>query len=53
MAGNVATVQSTKSGQLFLTTPKAIANLKGWKKGTKLEFIEDKFGDVILKEVRE
>lgn len=53
MAGNKITIQSTPTGQLTITVPRAIAGSKGWKKGTVLEFLEDRFGDVLLKEVKE
>ncbi len=44
------TVQDSK-GRLSVTIPKSIANLKGWKKGTILEFKEHA-GLVCLVEVR-
>jgi bifunctional DNA-binding transcriptional regulator/antitoxin component of YhaV-PrlF toxin-antitoxin module len=50
MAANKATIQQTNSGQMIITIPKPIAKLKGWKKGTVLEFIEDRMGFVLLKE---
>jgi bifunctional DNA-binding transcriptional regulator/antitoxin component of YhaV-PrlF toxin-antitoxin module len=49
---NKVIIQETKNGQYFITLPKAIADFKGWKKGTKLEFTEDRFGEVIVKEVK-
>jgi len=44
------TVQDSK-GRLSVTIPKSIADLKGWKKGTQLEFKENA-GYVCLVEVR-
>lgn len=44
------TVQDSK-GRLSVTIPKSIADLKGWKKGTQLEFKEHA-GLVCLVEVR-
>lgn len=43
----------TNTGQLTITVPRAIADLKGWKKGTVLEYAEDRYGEVVLKEVRD
>jgi bifunctional DNA-binding transcriptional regulator/antitoxin component of YhaV-PrlF toxin-antitoxin module len=53
MPSNRVTIQSTNTGQLTITVPRAIAEMKGWKKGTVLELLEDRYGDVMLKEVRE
>jgi hypothetical protein len=50
---NKVTVQASKAGQYFITIPRAIADFKGWHKGTKLEISEDRYGEVTLKEVRE
>jgi bifunctional DNA-binding transcriptional regulator/antitoxin component of YhaV-PrlF toxin-antitoxin module len=50
LASNKVKVQVLKSGQLVITIPKAIADFKGWKKGTELEWKEDRFGTVTLKE---
>jgi len=44
------TVQDSK-GRLSVTIPKSVADLKGWKKGTQLEFREHA-GLVCLVEVR-
>jgi hypothetical protein len=49
---NTAIVQELKSGQLVITIPRAIAGLKGWKRGTVLEFVEDRYGSLNLQEVR-
>jgi hypothetical protein len=46
------TIQQTKTGQMTITIPRAIAELKGWKKGTNLDLIEDRYGDITLKEVQ-
>ena len=49
---NIVTIfEDPKSGQLKVTIPKAIGGLKGWKGGTKLEFVEDRMRELILKEV--
>jgi len=51
MSTNSVTVQRTNKGQRFITLPSGIADIKGWNKGTILEFIEDRHtGDLILKE---
>jgi hypothetical protein len=52
MPSNEVTIQELKSGQLVITVPRAIANMKGWKKGTKLVFKEDRFGALTLSEVQ-
>jgi hypothetical protein len=49
---NTATIQELKSGQLVITIPRAIAGLKGWRKGTVLGFVEDRYGSLILQEVK-
>jgi|GEM_PF-2013778 len=53
LPGNQVTIQMTSTGQLTITIPRAIAGSKGWGKGTKLEFIDDRYGDTVLKEVKE
>lgn len=40
-------------GQYRITIPKDLAEAKGWKPGTKLRFVEDTEGNVILKEIKE
>ncbi len=52
MASNRAIIQELKSGQLVITIPRAVAGMKGWKKGTVLEFVEDRYGSLTLQEVR-
>jgi hypothetical protein len=44
-------IQELKHGQLIVSIPRAIAGLKGWKKGTVIEFVEDRYGSTTLKEV--
>ena len=51
MPSNVVTVQSTKIGQLIITIPRALAASKGWGKGSKLMFKEDRYGALNLMEV--
>lgn len=51
LASNEVIVQELKNKQLVITIPRAIAEFKGWKKGTKLRLIEDRFGVVTLEEV--
>jgi hypothetical protein len=53
LSANEVIIQQLKSGQLVITVPRAIAQLKGWEKGTRLVFTEDRFGAVILMEVKE
>lgn len=48
---NKVIIQATKAGQFFITLPRAIADFKGWHKGTRLAMSEDRHGEVILKEV--
>lgn len=49
---NIVTIfEDAKTGQLKVTIPKAIGGLKGWKGGTRLEFVEDRFKELVLKEV--
>lgn len=52
MASNKVTVQELKSGQLVITLPRAIAGAKGWGKGTKLEYVEDRYGSLTLQEAK-
>jgi len=40
-------------GQYRITIPKELAEVKGWKPGTILRFIEAPDGTIILKEVKE
>ncbi|MBS3105882.1 AbrB/MazE/SpoVT family DNA-binding domain-containing protein [Candidatus Woesearchaeota archaeon] len=40
-------------GQYRVTIPKDLAEAKGWKPGTKLRFVEDTEGNIILKELEE
>ena len=40
-------------GQYRITIPKDLAEAKGWKPGTKLRFVEDTDGNIILKELKE
>ena len=40
------------NGQCKLTIPKELALEKGWGKGTRLKFVEDSKGNIILKEVK-
>ncbi|MBS3096108.1 AbrB/MazE/SpoVT family DNA-binding domain-containing protein [Candidatus Woesearchaeota archaeon] len=40
-------------GQYRVTIPKDLAEAKGWKPKTKLRFVEDTGGNVILKEIKE
>jgi hypothetical protein len=49
---NKVIVQELKNGQLVITIPRAIAGVKGWKKGTVLEYVEDRYGSMTLQEVR-
>ena len=39
------------NGQYKVTIPKDIAELRGWGKGTKLAFILDEKGNVVLREI--
>lgn len=50
---NRVTVQELKHGQLVITLPRAIAGLKGWGKGTTLEYIENESGELVIKKVKE
>ncbi|MCP3682826.1 MAG: hypothetical protein GY861_09070 [bacterium] len=40
------------NGQFKITIPKDLTESKGWKAGTKLRFIENPHGDLILKEIK-
>ena len=39
-------------GQYRVTIPKDLAEAKGWKAGTKLRFVEDTEGNIILNETK-
>lgn len=39
-------------GQYKITIPKELAEAKGWTSETRLRFVEDTNGNIILKEVR-
>ena len=41
------------NGQYKITIPKDLAEAKGWTSKTKLRFVEDAEGNVILKEIPE
>lgn len=49
---NKVKVQELKNGQLVITVPRALAGIKGWKKGTILEYVEDRYGSLNLQEVK-
>ena len=40
------------NGQYKITIPKELALEKGWDKNTRLKFVEDKDGNIILREVK-
>jgi|TARA_B100002003_G_C14030459_1_gene496734 bifunctional DNA-binding transcriptional regulator/antitoxin component of YhaV-PrlF toxin-antitoxin module len=40
------------NGQFKITIPKELALSKGWNKNTILRFIEDKDGNITLKEIK-
>ena len=40
------------NGQYKITIPKDLAQAKGWDKDTQIRFLEDKDGNIILKEVK-
>ncbi len=40
------------NGQYKLTIPKELALEKGWNSNTRLKFVEDAEGNIILKEVK-
>ena len=40
------------NGQYKLTIPKELALAKGWNSKTRIRFIEDMEGNIILKEVK-
>ena len=42
----------SKSGQLRISVPKELAEAKGWKKGTRLRFVEMVDGTVMLKKLK-
>lgn len=48
---NVSSLQETNKGQFFITVPRSLALSKGWCKKTKLEFIDNGIGSLILKVV--
>ena len=48
---NQVIVQELKSGQFVITVPRSLAEVKGWKKGTKLEYLENRYGELTLREV--
>lgn len=48
---NVSSLQETNRGQLFVTVPRALAQSKKWGKGSKLEFIDNGIGSLVLKGV--
>jgi bifunctional DNA-binding transcriptional regulator/antitoxin component of YhaV-PrlF toxin-antitoxin module len=50
MPGSTVRIQQTNTGQYVITIPVAIVRLKGWKKGTPLELIEDKNHEISLRE---
>ena len=41
------------NGQYKITIPKDLAIEKGWNSKTKLRFIEDAEGNIILREIKE
>jgi len=41
------------NGQYKITIPKDIAVEKGWTSKTKLRFVEDADGNIILREIKE
>lgn len=40
------------NGQYKITIPKELAMERGWGKNTRLKFVEDISGNVVLKEVK-
>jgi len=40
------------NGQYKITIPKDLAEAKGWNKKTKLRFIENEKGDIIIREIK-
>ena len=40
------------NNQFRITLPKDLVEEKGWKAGTKLRFVEDLEGNVLLKEIK-
>jgi len=45
-------LQHTKN-QYFVTVPKAIVELKGWRKGDQIHFYENKKGEIVLRSGKE
>jgi bifunctional DNA-binding transcriptional regulator/antitoxin component of YhaV-PrlF toxin-antitoxin module len=41
------------NGQYKITIPKDLAEEKGWNSKTKLRFVEDADGNVILREIKD
>ena len=41
------------NGQYKITIPKDIAEEKGWDSNTKLRFVEDSEGNIILREIKD
>lgn len=39
-------------GQFRITIPKDIAKLRSWKQGTEVAFIQDKSGNIMIKEIK-
>ena len=46
------TKKGTTTEQYTITLPSNIVRLKGWGKGTEIVFIQDTFGNIMLKETR-
>ena len=46
------TKKGTTTEQYTITLPSNIVRLKGWRKGTEITFIQDTFGNIMLKETR-
>ena len=40
------------NNQYRITIPKELAEERGWKPGTRLKFIEDLTGNIMIKEVK-
>ena len=49
---NESTVQVYRSGQHIVTIPKAIAQARGWKDKTKLEWLHNDRGEIVVREAR-
>jgi len=45
-------VQKLPNGQLVITIPKQIALLKGWGKGTQIQFLDNDKASVVIKGVK-